>query len=55
MSDIFPKALMEVQEQIATKVALRDALTAEISQLKATEIALKNTIRLSVKNENQSA
>ncbi|MGC1434959.1 MAG: hypothetical protein WA847_03610 [Terriglobales bacterium] len=44
MTDEFQKALLQVRAQIAAKRTRRDLLDAEIAQLRATEIGLKNAL-----------
>jgi hypothetical protein len=51
VGDTLQKALQEVQKQIATKAQLRDRLNAEIVQLQATEIGLRNALGQQVQVE----
>jgi hypothetical protein len=51
VTDAFQKALQEVQKQIAAKEQMRDRLNAEIVQLQATEIGLRNALGQQVQAE----
>jgi hypothetical protein len=51
VTDTLQKALQEVQKQIAMKAQVRDRLSAEIVQLQATEIGLRNALGQQVQAE----
>jgi len=51
MTETLQKALEEVQKQIALKAQLRDQLDAEIVQLQAAEIGLRNALGQQIQAE----